>query len=122
VTGLADDIAAMLAELGRPMTVRVTTGGGVGPGGGETAGTDTDYPVIGVVLGGGVMQDRGGLAEYTVPRVLVSSAGLLPIPDTGCRVVDPGPPDRPYPQPRVLEVQKALRRSLGKLYVLQLAG
>ena len=78
----------LLAELGKPLTLRIQTGAAYDPATQTNVPAYTDYAVSGLVLNyKGVTNEAGTYVQTDDKRILVS-VSTAPEPTTGAQVVD----------------------------------
>lgn len=78
----------LLAEFGKPLTLRIQTGAAYDPATQTNVPAYTDYAVSGIVLNyGGVTTEAGTYVQTADKRILVS-VSTAPEPTTGAQVVD----------------------------------
>lgn len=90
--GLQSTATRLLAQFGKPMTLRIQTGSAYDPATQTNVPAYADYPVSGLVLNygrerSGAVSESGTLVQ-TNDRKLLLSVSDAPIPSIGALVVD----------------------------------
>ena len=86
--GLQATATSLLAQFGKPLTLRIQTGASFNPSTLVNTPTFTDYTVSGLVLNYKGRTNEGGTYVQTDDKRLLVSVSTAPIPTTGAQIVD----------------------------------
>lgn len=87
-SGLQSTASRLLAQFGKPLTLRIQTGATYDPATQKNVPAYTDYAVSGLVLNYNGRTNEAGTYVQTDDKRIIVSVSTAPEPTTGAQVVD----------------------------------